>query len=80
MKRTILLSVSAIGAVIAATTLPSPGAAQGLPQPPPYNPYPPGILPSDIGTEQTRIFNEIQGIFQNYLQQWHYAATSNIHR
>ena len=71
MKRTILLSASAIGAAIAAAMLPSPGAAQGLPQPPPYNPYPPGILPSDIDTELTRVFNEIQGIFQNYLQQWH---------
>jgi cytochrome c peroxidase len=71
MKRTILLVASAIGAAIAATMLPAPGAAQGLPQPPPYNPYPPGILPSDIDAEQTRVFNEVQGIHQKYLQQWH---------
>ncbi len=77
MKRTILLSASAIGAAIAATMLPFPGAAQGLPQPPPYNPYPPDILPPDVETETSRVFTEIQGIFQNYLQQYPGAATDN---
>ncbi len=60
MKRTMLLSASAIGAVIAATMLPFPGAAQGLPQPPPYNPYPPDILPSDVDTETSRILTKFR--------------------
>jgi cytochrome c peroxidase len=38
---------------------------------PVYNPYPPGILPSDISTELARVQREIQGIFSNYVAQWH---------
>lgn len=38
--------------------------------PPIYNPYPPGILPSDIQREITRVFNEIQGIEKEAFTQW----------
>src|ERR1700761_9288959 len=37
--------------------------------PPPYNPYPPGILPSNIASELARVQREIQAIFNNYLGQ-----------
>jgi cytochrome c peroxidase len=37
--------------------------------PPPYNPYPPGILPSNIASELSRVQREIAGIFNNYLEQ-----------
>lgn len=37
--------------------------------PPPYNPYPPGILPSNLNSELARVEREIQGIFNNYLAQ-----------
>lgn len=37
----------------------------------PYNPYPTGILPSDINSELARVQREIQGIFNNYVAQWH---------
>jgi len=38
--------------------------------PPLYNPYPPGILPADLRPEIARVRREIQGIFQNTVQQW----------
>jgi cytochrome c peroxidase len=38
--------------------------------PPIYNPYPPGILPSDIASEEMRVQTEIAGIFKNYVTQW----------
>jgi cytochrome c peroxidase len=37
--------------------------------PTPYNPYPPGILPSNITSELARVEREIQGIFNNYFAQ-----------
>jgi cytochrome c peroxidase len=37
--------------------------------PPAYNPYPPGILPSNIASELARVEREIRGIFNNYLAQ-----------
>jgi cytochrome c peroxidase len=38
--------------------------------PPPYFPYPPGIVPSDIESEINRVRREVRGIFNQYLQQW----------
>jgi len=38
---------------------------------PVYNPYPPGILPSNLDSEIARVQREIRGIFNNYLTQWH---------
>ena len=58
MKRSTLLSASAVGVAIAATMLMSPAMAQ----PPPYNPYPDDILPFDIVNELNRVEREIQGI------------------
>jgi cytochrome c peroxidase len=46
-------------------------AQQPTPTPTPYNPYPPGILPSNIASELARVQREIQGIFNNYVTQWH---------
>jgi cytochrome c peroxidase len=37
--------------------------------PPPYDPYPPGILPSNIFSELQRVKREVRGIFNNYLAQ-----------
>ena len=71
MRRSILLSASAIGVAIAGTTLVSPGTAQspGTP-PPPYNPYPDSILPPNILSEIHRVQREVLGIYGQYLQQW----------
>jgi cytochrome c peroxidase len=38
--------------------------------PPPYNPYPPGILPSDLRPEIARVRREVQGIFLHALDEW----------
>ncbi len=35
-----------------------------------YNPYPPGILPSDLDPETARVRREIKSIFNQYLAQW----------
>jgi cytochrome c peroxidase len=68
MKRTILLSASAtIGTAIAWSMLVPPGTAQ---PPPPYNPYPDGILPSNILPEIHRVQREVRDIHQQYLEQW----------
>ena len=39
-------------------------------QPPAYNPYPPGILPSDLDSEIFRVRTEIKGIETEALAQW----------
>jgi cytochrome c peroxidase len=36
-----------------------------------YNPYPPGILPSNLNSEIARVQREIRGIFNQYVAQWH---------
>jgi cytochrome c peroxidase len=41
------------------------------PAPPPYNPYPPGILPADLTSEIARIQREVQNIENEALAQWH---------
>jgi cytochrome c peroxidase len=40
------------------------------PPPPPYNPYPPGILPPDLNSELERVRREIRGIEFEALGQW----------
>src|SRR6202051_1256411 len=35
-----------------------------------YNPYPPGILPTDLNPEILRVQKEVQTVFQRYLLQW----------
>ncbi len=43
---------------------------QPSPQLPPYDPYPPGILPSDIRSEEKRIEREITGIENEAIGEW----------
>jgi cytochrome c peroxidase len=66
MNRISLLSVSAICTAVAGAILVPPGAAQA---PPPYNPYPDGILPPKLLQELNRVRREVRGIFQEYLLQ-----------
>jgi len=40
-------------------------------QPPAYNPYPPGILPSDLTQELQRVSGEIQFIENEAIGEWH---------
>ena len=39
-----------------------------------YNPYPPGILPSDLDSEIVRVQNEIRAIFNEAIAEWHALA------
>jgi cytochrome c peroxidase len=51
----------------------SADAAEGKPAArpvPPYNPYPPGILPSDLDAEIARVQREVQFIFNEALREW----------
>ena len=43
---------------------------QPAPQLPPYDPYPPGILPSNIRSEEKRIEREITGIENEAIGEW----------
>src|ERR1700723_4339601 len=36
-----------------------------------YNPYPPGILPSDLNSELARVLREVNGIEAEAIRQWH---------
>jgi cytochrome c peroxidase len=66
MKRTILLSTSAICTAIAGAMLLSPATAEKLPL---YDPYPDDILAPNVRPEIHRVQREIRGIFQQYLLQ-----------
>jgi cytochrome c peroxidase len=63
--------------VIWAAFLPGIARAQDQPEaakwqfPPNYNPYPPGILPSDLSSEIARVQREITTIEQEAIGQWH---------
>jgi cytochrome c peroxidase len=73
MRYARLIGIAAVCATVAATFFSSSSrvSAQSGVTPTPYNPYPPGILPADLNTELARVQREIQGIFNQYLAQWH---------
>src|SRR5947209_8069899 len=52
-----------------AAQLPSSNSPAARALPPPYDPYPPGILPPDLRPEIRRVQREIREIFGQYLQQ-----------
>jgi cytochrome c peroxidase len=71
MRQTRILMVVAVAcATIAVGMAVSTHIVRGQSSPPIYNPYPPGILPSDIASEETRVQTEIAGIEKSYLSQW----------
>src|SRR5947209_12460077 len=53
-----------------AAQLPSSNSPAARALPPPYDPYPPGILPPDLRPEINRVRRDIRGIFNQYLGQW----------
>jgi cytochrome c peroxidase len=79
MRYARLIGIAAVCATIAATLFISARLlrAQAV-TPTPYNPYPPGILPSDLNSEIARVQREIRGIFKNYLAQWHALPPPNL--
>src|SRR6267142_2567856 len=46
--------------------------------PPPYNPYPPGILPADLESELDRVRREVTFIFVQALAQWRALPPPNL--
>jgi cytochrome c peroxidase len=73
--RSRLLKLSAVSASIAATLFISSRLLRAQNQqavaPTTYNPYPPGILPTNLNSELARVQREIRGIFSQYVTQWH---------
>ena len=47
-------------------------------QPPAYNPYPPGILPSDLDSEIARVQREIQEIENENIADWQALPSPNV--
>ena len=43
-----------------------------------YNPYPPGILPSDLESEIPRVRTEVRGIFSEALAEWSALAAPTV--
>src|SRR5580704_15970677 len=73
-----MLTVITVIVVCAAVLCISPSqrkvSAQSAPAPPTlatYNPYPTGILPSDINSELARVLREVNGIESEAIAQWH---------
>jgi cytochrome c peroxidase len=66
------LVTAGLAAVLGMFSVPDASSAQGHPdQPfPPYNPYPPGILPTDLDSEIARVQRETQFIFNEALNEW----------
>src|ERR1700682_6386908 len=85
MRRGRLLATITVSFAVAATLLISQtmlisaqnrGEREGKgdreePPPPFYNPYPPGILPSDLTSEIERVRDEVSSIESEGLAQWH---------
>jgi len=63
--------------VFAQQAIPKAGPTQQV-EPPIYNPYPPGILPSDLVPEIARVRREIQGIFIQALEEWLALPPPNV--
>jgi cytochrome c peroxidase len=71
MRHIRLIGLSALCVTIAAGLLITSrilSAQSGTPTP--YNPYPPGILPSNLNSEIARVQREVRGIYSQYLAQW----------
>jgi cytochrome c peroxidase len=47
-------------------------------RPPFYDPYPPGILPSDIASEAARVQREVNGIEKEAIGEWHQLPPPNV--
>src|SRR6266404_891279 len=62
---------AAFATVLGVLSLPLAGSIEVRAQtPPPYNPYPSGILPANLDSEIARVRNEVQTIFGRYFAEW----------
>jgi cytochrome c peroxidase len=80
MRRHTSAFVTAGLAVLALLITPQapPAQAQSDQPLPPYNPYPPGILPSDLDSEIARVRREVQFIFNEALNEWRALPASTL--
>src|ERR1700691_3891164 len=68
----IFISYGAIvGAVLLTSGIVAAQPSTSTIQPPPYNPYPPGILPADLVPELARVQREVTSIENEAINQWH---------
>jgi cytochrome c peroxidase len=78
-----LIGITAVCVTVPATffisswRLSAQSSAQAV-TPTPYNPYPPGIVPADVDSELARVQREVQGIFNNYLAQFHALPSPTV--
>ena len=70
MKRATLLGAVVICAAVVGALLLSSGTGAAQNPAPPYNPYPPGILPPDLDSEIARVRREVVTIENEALAQW----------
>jgi len=62
---------AAFATVLGVLSVPLAGSPEVRAQtPPPYNPYPSGILPANLDSERSRIVREITTIFGRYFAEW----------
>ena len=72
MRRSVLIVVSGTLTIALGTgILCNAVADEKEPATPVYNPYPPGILPSDLDSELARVLREVNVIEARALQRWH---------
>src|SRR5260370_15609093 len=70
MKQVTLISTLVVCVAVALLLSSRNIAAQSSNNPPPYNPYPPGILPSDLDSEIARVRREVTTIENEAIMQW----------
>ena len=62
---------AAFATVLGVLSLPLAASTEVRAQtPPPYNPYPSGILPANLDSEISRVRREVQTIFARYFAEW----------
>ncbi len=64
-----LMGLGGSAAVLGISGIPHAAFAQDITAPA-YNPYPPGILPSDLDSEIARVQREVQTIYNRYFAEW----------
>jgi cytochrome c peroxidase len=75
-RHTFALVTASLAAALGISSIPQArsagdGRTKPVPSPAPsYNPYPPGILPSDLDSEIARVERETQFIFNEALNEW----------
>src|SRR5713101_8468017 len=73
MKRRVLIALLGTSAIVVFALIVAPQTVPAKKEGPPpaaYNPYPPGILPSDLRSEIERVRRAVNLIFQQALGQW----------